>query len=288
VRDAALLALGLGSLGLAGALAASAGPPARADLPASLGAARTLLVDALFLRAEALRERGRVDEVPGLYRRILDLDPGNEAAVDFLADVLARDLRASAPTPDARVRWWLAARDLVEAGLARRPDSARLHFRAGDLWTALPAADPAVREHVAASGVDGDAEGLAHLERAARLEGSMRQWGFLHLDALARLAPRMAAERTARGEPGAEEAIAVAERVLALRARELDSFFLDPVEPPLTAYRRLQAAVNLVKGVRRLVSETPPARDAARALLSTYERHVADDPVVQALRPYVR
>jgi hypothetical protein len=287
VRDAALLAAGLASLGLAAGLGAAAGPRDRADLPASLGAARALFVDALFLRAEALRGHGRVDEVPGLYRRILDLDPDNEAAIDFLADVLARDLRASAATPAGRVRWWTAARDLVDAGLARRPDSARLHFRAGDLFTALPAADPDVRAHLAASGVDADGRGLEHLARAARLAGSLPKWGFLHLDALVRLSPRLAADRLARGAPGVDEALAAGDALLALRSRELGEFLLDP-DPALAAGQRLEAALHLVKGVRRALSADPPDRDAARRLHEAYERLVADDAVARALRPLVR
>jgi hypothetical protein len=287
VRDAALLSLGLASLGLAAGVAAAAGPRAHADLPASLGAARGLLVSTLFLRAETLRDQGRVDEVPGLYRRILDLDPDNEAAIDFLADVLARDLRASAVTPAARVRWWTAARDLVDTGLARRPDSARLRFRAGDLWTEIPAADPDVRAHLVAAGVDGDREGLSQLAHAARLAGSLPRWGFLHLAALARLAPRVAAERTARGAPDAEEALAAGDALLALRARELDAFLLDP-EPPVPARFRLEAALQLVREVRRSLSASPPDRDAARRLLDAYERSVANDPVARALRAAVR
>jgi hypothetical protein len=248
-----------------------------------------LLVDVLFLRAEAAREGGRVDEVPGLYRRVLDLDPDDDAAVDYLADVLARDLRASAATPEARVRWWRAARDLVEDALQRRPDSARLRFRAADLWSAIPASDPSVDSAARASGLDPDLEALAHLERSAVLAGSLPRWGFLHLEALARLAPRVAAERTARGDDAAAEAaLATAERVLALRARELDAFLLDLGEPPLTARLRLRAATNLVRSVRERLSKRPPDRDAARALLDVYAEHVAEDAVLDALRPLVR
>jgi hypothetical protein len=287
VRDAALLAAGIASLGLAAGLSAVAGPRERAALPASLGATRALFVDALFLKAEALRDQGRLDEVPGLYRRILDVDPDNEAAVDYLADVLARDLRPTAATPAGRVRWWTAARDLVAAGLARRPDSARLHFRMGDLLTRLPASDPDVRAHLAAEGRDADGLALDHLARAARLSGSLPKWGFLHLDALARLAPRVAADRLARGAPGVDDALAAGDALLASRGAELFEFLLD-VEPPIAARDRLDAALRLVRSVRRALAADPPDRVAARRFLEAYETHVTVDPVSRTLRAHVR
>ena len=73
-------------------------------LSQAMACARPVVVGSLFLRAEALRKAGRLDEVPALYRRILELDPTSSSAVDHLAGILAYDLRTTAPTA------WCASR----------------------------------------------------------------------------------------------------------------------------------------------------------------------------------
>src|SRR5204863_3640373 len=86
VTRRALALVAVAALCAAAALAA-ASPPAPSSAGASLGGARVVLVDALFLRAEALRKEGRVDDVPAIYRRILEPDPGSDVAVGHPPDV---------------------------------------------------------------------------------------------------------------------------------------------------------------------------------------------------------
>ena len=145
--------LALAAVCLVGAwfLAAQA-PPRTTDAAAALGGARPVVVGSLFLRAEALRKAGRLDEVPALYRRILELDPTSSSAVDHLAGILAYDLRTTAPTAAGRVSWWREADALVSAALARSPDDALLLTRRADLLLLVPALDPAVAAAIAAGG----------------------------------------------------------------------------------------------------------------------------------------
>ncbi len=280
----------LGVLCLAGAVAIGVARrrAGETDDPASLAAARVLAVDALFLRAEPLRKDGRVDELPGLYRRILDLDSGNEAAIDFLSDVEARDLRTLATDDAGRVRWWRAAYDLLSTAIEANPRSARLRFRAGVLLLVVARMDPAVAKALKDEGHDADLLGLRQLRDAARLAGSLPHWGYAHLDEIARAAPRVAAERLASGSPGADEALAIGDEVLRTRRDEMKDFVLDPVEPFLPAAARLLAAQNLVKEVRRRLAASPPDGPGARSLIATYVERVAGapDPVSEALTRY--
>jgi len=147
------LALGAACVGVAWFLAAQAPPPA-ADAAAALGGARPVVVGSLFLRAEALRKAGRLDEVPALYRRILELDPTSSSAVDHLAGILAYDLRTTAPTGSGRVSWWREADALVSAALVRSPDDPLLLTRRADLLLLVPALDAAVAAAIAESGRD--------------------------------------------------------------------------------------------------------------------------------------
>ena len=283
----ALALLAAAALGAAAALSAAAGrPPASAA--SSLGGARVVLVDLLFFRADALRKEGRADEVPAVYRRILELDPGSDVAVDFLADVLASDLRALAPTPEARVRWWDEADALVRDAIRRDPGSARLRYRAAMLRLVVPNLDPAVAAALSARGVDREREGLRYLAAAAARAGSIPRLGFAHLEALAIWAPRIAAERLARGDSAAsEEALATARAALTERGEELASFFLGDATPEraLPAKLVLLAGVNLVAHVRDALAARPPRTAEARSLLDTYVKAVGEDGVSRALSP---
>lgn len=284
----ALLVAG-GVLCLAGALAIelARGDARERDRPVALEAAKTLGVDALFLRGEALRTQGRADELIGLYQRILDLDPGNEAAIDFLSDVEAKDLRTLAPDEKGRVRWWRAGWDLISGALRANPRSGRLHFRAADLLLNVAGLDPAVSAALASEGRDRELEGLRHLAEAARIDGYLKHWGYAHLDRLAHAAPRIAAQRLATGEPGADEALSIAEEALVTRRADLEDFVLDPVPPFATAFDRLLASTLLVKAVRGRMEASPPEGDAARDLLSHYDSLSGPDSVSEVLSRWV-
>ena len=288
MRRAVVVASGLALLGAASAISATWGRDATGDAAASLGGARVLVVDALFLRAEALRMDGRADEVPPIYRRILELDPGSDAAIDFLADVEAHDLLGLAPSPEARVRWWSEASDLVAQGLRKNPRSARLHWRAAELLLHVPEREPAVAARLEADRRDRKLEALRLLAEAARLSEDIPRLGFLHLDELTRLAPRLAAERLAALAPRAQvdECLALGREVLRLREDALSQFFFDDRPAgPLPAVLVLRGGLALVGNVRDFLEASPPRRADARGLLDAYVAAVGKDPVASALEP---
>ena len=246
-----------------------------------------LYVDALFFRAEALRRRGLVEEVPALYRSILEVDPGSEAAIDFLADAEAHDLLGLAPTPAARVRWFEDAFDLVAEGLKRNPRSARLHWRAADLLLYVPDQHAEVAARLDAEKRDRRLEALRHFVAAARLTESLPRLGFAHLEGVARLAPRLAAERLAAGALSAQvdEPLSLGQEILSLRGEALGSFILDEEPFPRTAAERLRGGLHLVLAFRDDLAASPPRKDEARELLEAYVSAVGRDPVARALEP---
>lgn len=281
------LALGAACVGVAWFLAAQAPPPA-ADAAAALGGARPVVVGSLFLRAEALRKAGRLDEVPALYRRILELDPTSSSAVDHLAGILAYDLRTTAPTGSGRVSWWREADALVSAALVRSPDDPLLLTRRADLLLLVPALDAAVAAAIAESGRDADLEALRALRRAADVTGGIPRLGRLHLELVARHAPRVAAVRLAEGRVGVEEALALGDEVLRRRGDVLAELSLDadPDAPPAALV--LQAGLHLVRRVAEDLRAAPPRLEEARTLLAAYEKYVGRADVVEPLRRRLR
>lgn len=262
--------------------------PRRARRPyEALGGARPLVVDALFLRAEALRREGRADELPALYRRILELDPGSDVAVDFLADVEARDLGPQAPTPGGRASWIEEALSLVETALRRNPGSARLHWRRADLLEHVAGGDALVRARLLARGVDRRLEAVRELAEAARLTGSIPRLGRIHLETFCRLAPTVAAERLVAGAPGADEILRLGDEVLSGRHADLQELVLDPDDPGPAAFR-LYGALALLRAVRERLEARPPAREEAKALIALYAKSVPNDSLPGLLGPWVR
>lgn len=272
---------------LAAALLGLASPPPPRRPFEALGGAKPLVVDALFLRADALRREGRIDELPALYRRILELDPGSDVAVDFLADIEARDLGPQAPTPQARAAWFEEALSLVEGGLRRDPASARLHWRRADLLEHVARDDALVRERLLARRIDRRLEALRELAAAARLAGSLPRLGRIHLEAAARLAPALAAERLAARAPGLEEALRLGDQVLSDRRDDLDALVLDPDDPGPASFR-LYGGLALVRLVAEKLGARPPALDEARAAVALYARSVPNDPLPGILAPLLR
>lgn len=278
--------LALAAVALAAAVGLAAGSaPAPSDAAGALGGARPLVVGSLFLRAEALRAQGRLDEVPALYRRILELDPTSSNAVDHLAGILAYDLRTTAPTAAGRVGWWREADRLVADALARSPDDALLLTRRADLLLLVPTLDPAVAEALTASGRDRDLEALRALRRAAERSAGIPRLGRLHLELVARHAPRVAAERLAAGQASAAlEALSIGDEVLRTRRDALADLSLDdaPDAPPASV--ALEGGLNLVRRVAADLEASPPRLDDARALVDAYEKYVGQADVVAPLR----
>ncbi len=286
MRRGRALLLAAASFVVAGLLASTAPPRARPPFDA-LGGAKPLVVDALFLRADALRRAGRADELPALYRRILEIDPGSDVAVDYLADVEARDLAPEAPSPEARAGWVEEALSLVESALARDPASARLHWRRADLLENVAGGHAVLRERLLARRVDRRLEALRELAAAARLTGSIPRLGRIHLAAFCRLAPVVAAERLVAGAPGYDEALRLGDEVLAVRREELEELQLDPDDPGPAAFR-LYGALALLRLVRERLDARPPALEQARALIALYAKSVPNDPLPSLLAPRVR
>jgi tetratricopeptide (TPR) repeat protein len=289
VRAEVVRPLALAAVAVAVAFALSARtPPPAADAAAALGGARPLVVGSLFLRAEALRAQGRLDEVPALYRRILELDPTSSSAVDHLAGVLAYDLRTTAPTPAGRVGWWREADVLVAAALERSPDDPLLLTRRADLLLLAPTLDPAVADALAASGRDRELEALRALRRAAAASAGIPRLGRLHLELVVRHAPRVAAERLAGGRGGGDEALEIGDEVLRTRREPLAEIFLDdaPDAPPAAIV--LEAGLRLVRRVAADLAASPPRLDDARALVETYAKYVGPADVVEPLRRRLR
>lgn len=282
------LALAAAALGAAAVLAARAPAPATSDAASALGGARTVVVGSLFLRAEALRRAGRFDELPALYRRVLELDPTSSSAVDHLAGVLAYDLRTTAPTEAGRVRWWAEADARVREALARAPRDPVLLTRCADLLLVAPALDPAVAAAGRDAGRDLDLEGLRAAAAAAAETADVPRVGRLHLELVARHAPRVAAERLAAHAPGTDEALRLGRTVLAARAAPLLELYLDPGPDAPPAAVVLDVGLDAVRRVAEALGATPPRPDEARRVVDAYARAVGRPDVVAALRRGVR
>jgi hypothetical protein len=152
----------------------------------------------------------------------------------------------------------------------------------------VPSVDPAVAAALAARGVDREREGLRLLADAAARAESIPRLGFAHLDALVRWAPRIAAERLARGDADASaEALSIARAALRDRGEALASFSTGdgPPERALPAAYVLLAGTNLVAAVRDALAARPPRAAEARSLLDTYVEVVGEDGVSRALAP---
>lgn len=194
------VALLAGAAALHPAPAPAAGP--LAALGRSLGGWRVAAVDVLALRADALRRAGRSDELVAVYEAMVGLDPGNAAATEALAALLVAEGLRVARSDDERLERWTDGMRLLQAGIAEHPASALLAMRAGLLLLEDAEATPGLAGRVAARmGGAGArvATGLSFLAAAAEAEEHLPRTGRAHLVALAREAPRRAAEALAQG-----------------------------------------------------------------------------------------
>jgi hypothetical protein len=223
VRARLLLAAGA-CLALAVALAPpppTAGRGVMGAVGASMGGARVMLVNALFLRAEAQKKAGLIEDAAALYESVLELDPPNEAATVYLVGVIVDELMPQVTDVDGRFRWWREARALLDRAIRRRPRSAVLHTRAATLILHAHLTDPAfepllVRELGLPRRV-----ALGHLRTAVRERATLPR-GRPHLVQIGVLVPMFAADMLRDGAFAvAAEALAAGEETLALRAEVL-------------------------------------------------------------------
>lgn len=204
---------------LAGAVFLAPEPPgektsALTAVGRSMGGIRVGVVDLLFLRAERLRREGRVDEVPGLYSAVLELDPDNVRAVDHLVAVYAYDLRTAAADADERFAWWRRAYERLTVALERHPEDPSLHVRASDLLLEIPADDDVLRPRVLAAHPDAHGLAVDHLLEAARRTATLPKRGRVHLLRLALLLPVWALAAEDAGDLAESKRLIAAGRVL--------------------------------------------------------------------------
>lgn len=247
----------------------------------SLGGARVLAADALFLRAEALRRSGRLEELPALYQTLVELDPLNTDALEVLAGELAEQALPAAGTLAGRLAWWREAWSLLERGMRLNPGSAALAVRAADLLLRVPEEQPGLAAEVERGLLGGTVEredrGLALLLAAARDTSQLPRSGRLHLLRLARWAPLLAARSLERGEPSAraELRLGVAEELLWLHPAvlaemqeivEQERGSAEPQSVPVAIV--LRAAIQAVRTVAQ--AQADGGRAEAQAALRVY------------------
>ena len=285
-----VLLAGLGALALAAAagLSAIAPAPRESGSTASLGGLSTVLVDAWFLRAEALRREGRVEELPALYRRILEADPDSETAIDYLADVEANDLLSLAPTAAAKLAWWDEADALLVRALERRPGSARLLFRRAQIRLG-PGAEADVASALKSRGADVRLDAFRFLADSIERTPSLGRAGRVHLVAFARLVPGLLTERYVGRRAGVDEVLGRGDFLLRLRSDDFNDFTLGDASDTVSAGARLYGALGVVHAVRDLLARAPPDRDGARKVVAAYAASpVAWTSVADELEAFVR
>ncbi|MHC5009566.1 MAG: hypothetical protein ACYTG6_01305 [Planctomycetota bacterium] len=256
----------------------------------SLGGARVALVDLLFLRAESLRRDGRVEEVPALYEAVLELDPENTAAVDFLAATYAYDLLPHGPDVEARYGWWQEAWRLVERGLERAPDDAALLLRSSDLLLDVLARHPGVEARARIDHGEVDRLGLERLMAAARITESLPRRGRLHLTRLAFGVPLAAAVRLPEDDAGVSSILAMGRELLALRRDALADmrYTLEgdaPGEEGIALDAFFARSLDVVGAVRDALRAGD--RGAARDALRAFRRDVPDTALAGVLEQVI-
>jgi hypothetical protein len=235
---------------------------------------RIVLVDALFLRADELRRRGRVEELPSLYGTLLEIDPGNEAAYDHLAGVFAFDLPAESARPEERADWWREGWETVERGLVANPGSPRLLVRAADLLLTVED-EEALRSAPPRELGDPAVAGVERLLEAARATEDVPRRGRAHLLLAATAIPELAARRLPSAPESFQRLLVAGDALLGLRGERLESMtapsMVEMEAPPslralladsLVALREVAAA--------RAAGDRSAALAAADRLLARY------------------
>jgi hypothetical protein len=249
-----------------------------------MGGLRVALVDALFLRAEALRRRGRVEELPALYGTVLELDPRNEAAFDYLASVYAFDLVRDA-LGEERLGWWREGWATIERGLARHPRSPRLLLRSAEILRRADE-DESLAPAVPAGLGDAGVLALERVRAAAEETSELPVLGRYHLVLGTTMAPEIAARRMVSAPRESERALAVGDAILAARRETLaemalPSSFLGEGEPVNLA-ALLEEGLRAVRNVAS--ARARGDRAAARRAAEEYAARFPGWPTGETLR----
>lgn len=226
-----LLAGGLVLLGVAALLRTPPADHERGTLEAvgaSMGGMRVVVIDGLFVRAESLRRLGRLDDAAGLYHAILELDPGNQAATIFLADLFVDGMLPGAVDAASRFQWWREARGVLTDALARTPDAPALHDRAASLIVRLPMSQADLETRLVAELGNWRMVALRHLAVAFEATDVLPRRGRGHVRHAALLAPDVAARALHAGDTATfTEALALGRRLQAVRADALGLLTID-------------------------------------------------------------
>lgn len=256
---------------------------------ASMGGMRVVVIDGLFLRAESLRRKGRLEDAAGLYHAILELDPANEAATIFLADLFVDGLLPGAVEEEARYLWFREAHDVLEDALTRRPRSPALHDRLASLITTLPHGQPDLEPRLVAQFGNWRLAALRHLAVATEEAELLSRRGRGHVVHAALLAPDVAARALHAGDEAAyREALALGAELQRLRADALGTVLVAP-DRPTTLAAFLEAALEALEATAAAGGDPVREATARRAIeavdaiqgdlaLSVLLREVLDAP----------
>ncbi len=237
-------------------------------LGSSLGGARVLVANALYLHAEHLESRGRVEDAAAALDLLLELDPRNDAATSYLMDVYVRTLLPQVPGEADRLAWWREARRLLDRALLERPRSARLHLAAADLLLLPPASVAARVQELEPQSVRA---GVAHLLRAARITAEIPRAGRRHLIQLASVGTLLAAQDLVAGDLAEATALVEGlEEILGLYPAVLAEIAFDP--EALGAGPSLGQALGAMLAVLRPLLSTPIDANTVRQALAKWEQ----------------
>lgn len=257
----------------------------------SMGGLRVLLVDILFLRADALRRAGQPDEAAALYESVLELDPNNDSASAYLVDVYLDGLLPLATTPGGRFAWWVAAWDLAHRGLELHGPSARLHSRVAQLLLDTPIAYPDLAGRIERRVPDSQSRALRHLVDACRLTNNLPRLGRWHLRMLGTVASRHAVQQARLGDvEGHDASLAALDELLALRRETLADMAYEVVQDgEVTSEVRLSDAYTFI---REVISEIHAAkaegnRAAGRGLMDAFQGQLGDSDLRDMLARWV-
>lgn len=253
------------------------------SIGASMGGLRVMVIDALFLRAEAQKKAGRIDDAAALYETVLELDPENEFGTIYLVNTIVDELMPQAPTVEARFSWWKHARELLMRALERRPASGPLNARAGTLILDAAYADEAFRPLLEEELGLPRLVALRNLRVAMHAAGTLPRQGRGHLLRIALITPLIAAKALADESPEVyAEAVATAEETIRRRGAVLAQMRIDERgdgDLLLVLTRGMQA----VEAVRRAL-DGHTTRAEVRRRMGAYDALVPENTLTPALR----
>jgi tetratricopeptide (TPR) repeat protein len=257
----------------------------------SMGGLRVLLVDILFLRADALRRSGQPDEAAALYESVLELDPNNDSASAYLVDVHLDGLLPLATTPGGRFAWWVSAWELAHRGLKLHGSSARLHSRVAQSLLDAPIAYPDLAARIRRRVPNPEARALGHLLEACRLTNNLPRLGRWHLRMLGTVALRLAVQQALEGDrQGHAASLAALDELLRLRRKTLDDMAYEIVrDGEVRSQVRLSEAYDFS---RRVIAEIEAAkaagnRAAGRGWVDAFQAQLGDSDLRDLLRRWV-